>query len=88
MNAPSSITVGCFVDAVVVARDRAGADVDVLADGRVAQIRQVVGLRPAPERRLLQLDEVADVRLSPTSDSRPEVRERTELRAAARRASR
>ena len=41
MNAPSSMVVWCFVDAVVVARDRAGADVDVLADRRVAEIGQV-----------------------------------------------
>ena len=52
-----------LVRAVVVAGDRAGADVDLLADRRVAEVRQVVGLRPAPERRLLQLDEVADVRV-------------------------
>ena len=55
--------VGCLRGAVVVARDRAGADVDVLADRRVAEVREMIRLRPSSERRLLQLDEVADVRV-------------------------
>ena len=45
MNAPSSMTVWCFFCAVVVAGDRAGADVDVGADRRVAEVRQVIRLR-------------------------------------------
>ena len=57
------MTVGCFADAVVVAGDRAGADVDLLANRRVAEIGEVVGLRAAAERRVLELDEVADVRV-------------------------
>ena len=87
MNAPSSITVGCFVRAVVVARDRAGADVDVLADGRVAEVGEMIRLRPAAERRLLQLDEVADVRAFADVRSRPQVRERTDAARRSRRAS-
>ena len=67
--------------AVVVAGDGAGADVDLLADRRVAEIGEVVGLRPAAERRLLQLDEVADVRVLADVRVRPEVRERARLRA-------
>ena len=51
-----------LVDPVVVARDRARADVHLLADRRVAEVGQVAGLRPAPEPGLLQLDEVADAR--------------------------
>src|SRR5207342_2588918 len=38
---------------VVVTGDDAGADVDAVADGRVAEVRQVVRLRPRAERRLL-----------------------------------
>src|SRR5574340_1137631 len=49
--------------AVVVARDRARADVHALADDRVAEIREVVRLRSPAERGLLQLDEVPDVRV-------------------------
>ena len=45
MKAPSSITVCVLVLAVVVAGDGARADVDLGADRRVAEIRQVVGLR-------------------------------------------
>ena len=51
MNAPSSITVWCLARAVVVAGDRAGADVHLLADRRVAEVRQVVRLRALAERR-------------------------------------
>src|SRR5439155_8522 len=38
-------------DAVVVARDRAGADVDVGAHGRVADVGDVRHLRPATDAR-------------------------------------
>src|SRR5437588_7834667 len=49
-----------FFLAVVVARDRSGADVHVRADGRVAEIRQMHRLRSRPEHCFLELDEVAD----------------------------
>ena len=49
MNAPSSIVVGCFVDAVVVAGDRAGADVDVRADR--SRRRDTPGASPSSRRR-------------------------------------
>ena len=61
-----------LLDAVVVAGNGAGADVDALADRRVAEVRQMIGLGLRPERRLLQLDEVADVRVRrppPTPDA-------------------
>ena len=74
--------------AVVVAGDRAGADVDLLADHRVAEIGEVVGLRAAAERGLLQLDEVADVRVLADVRLRPDVRERPELARRGRRANR
>src|SRR3954447_17531340 len=51
-----------LVRAVVVAGDGAGADVAALADHRVAQVGEVIRLAALPERRVLQLHEVADVR--------------------------
>src|SRR3546814_20816075 len=33
-----------FIDAVVIAGNRARADIDALADGRVANVREMVGL--------------------------------------------
>ena len=63
---------------VVIAGNRAGADVHLLADRRVAQVGQVVGLRPAPEPRLLQLDEVADARARANLRVRADVRERAD----------
>src|SRR5262245_40114514 len=52
-----------LVDAVVVAGDGAGADVDARPDRGVAEVAQVLGLRARAELRLLELDEVADPRL-------------------------
>src|SRR5690606_6704634 len=52
---------GGLVHAVVVAGDGAGADVDLRADARVAQVGEVVGLAARAERRVLGLDEIADV---------------------------
>ncbi len=51
-----------LLDAVVVAGDGSGADVDSGADFGVAEIGQVVGLRSLAELDLLGLDKVADVR--------------------------
>ena len=51
-----------LVHAVVVAGDRARADVDAFADLRVAQIGEMVRLRTFAQLRFLGLDEVADVR--------------------------
>src|SRR3990170_1993184 len=48
-------------DAVVVAGDGARADVRPLADGRVPEVADVVGLDPATDGGLLDLDEVPDV---------------------------
>src|SRR5205814_2322571 len=62
-----------LVEAVVVARDRTGADVRTGADRRVAKIREVVGLRPLAQPGLLELDEVADV------CARPHVRLRAQM---------
>src|SRR5450432_1573775 len=64
--------------AIVIARDRAGADVDTRADDGVPQIAEVVGLAAPPQHRLLELDEVADVRLGPDVGAGPEARERSD----------
>ena len=54
---------GCrpLVHAIVVAGDRAGADVHVGADGRVADVGEVIRLAAIRDGGLLQLDEIADV---------------------------
>ena len=65
-----------LVGAVVVAGDRAGADVDVAADRGVAKIGQVVGLRAVADLGGLGLDEVADVDLVCQPGSRPQARVR------------
>src|SRR5215510_8872421 len=50
-----------LVRAVIIARDRAGADVDPAADRRIADVGQVVRLRAGADLARLDLDEVADV---------------------------
>ena len=67
-----------FLLAVVVARNRAGADVGFRADYRVAKIRKVIGFCRLPDARLLQLDEVADMRIAPDLRPGPDVRERSQ----------
>ena len=42
-----------FVLAVVIAGDRAGADIGIFADRRVAEIGQMAGFRASSERRFL-----------------------------------
>src|ERR1035437_2290366 len=70
-----------LLHAVVVARDRAGADVHTCADRGVAEIRQVHRLRSGPEHGLLQLDEIADARLLADVRFVSEMRERPDARA-------
>src|SRR3954447_4414414 len=50
-----------LVKAVIIAGDRAGADVRLRADLAVAEIAQVVGLGAPPDPGRLHLDEVADM---------------------------
>jgi len=83
MNAPAPISVRHFVRAVVVAGDGAGADVDLLADGGIAEIGEVVGLGAAPEFRLLHLDEIADVHVLVEPRLGPQPRERAHDRTRA-----
>ena len=52
-----------LVDAVVVAGDGSGADVDSVADDGVTEVVQVVRLGALAEGQLLGLDEVSDVRV-------------------------
>ena len=49
--------------AVVVTRDGAGADVGMIADLRIAQVRQVIGFRARTQARILQFHEIADPRI-------------------------
>jgi len=50
-----------FVHAVVIAGDGAGADVDLLAHGAVADVGEVVDLAAVVHLAVLDLDEVADM---------------------------
>src|SRR5882672_1943773 len=59
-------------DAVVIAGDGAGADVDALAELRVANVAQVVRLRLWAEAARLHLDEVADMHLLREARPRPQ----------------
>src|SRR5690606_27094230 len=70
-----------LVRAVVVARDRAGSDVHIRADGRVADVAQVVDLAAGGDVGLLRLDEVADLHALGEPRARPNPRERPELAA-------
>src|SRR4029079_7343128 len=67
----------------VAAEDGACADVRVLADEAVTEVREMVRLGPAVEARLLRLDEVADVRLLADVTRGAEMREGPDLRAGA-----
>ena len=72
-----------LVHAVVVAGDRAGADVDLLADRRVAEIRR--GDWPSTRARALVFfssTKLPTCASSPTSRLGPEVRERADSGAA------
>ena len=70
MKAPSPIIVLIFEEAVIIAGDRARADIGAGADLGVAEIGQVVGLGALAEPRLLDLDEIADLGASRRSPRR------------------
>ena len=65
-----------LVKAVVIAGDRAGADIGAGADVAVAEIGEVVGLGPGAEPGRLDLDEIADmhVALEHRAGTQPRVR--------------
>src|SRR5690606_37045946 len=73
-----------LVRAVVVARDRARADVDAAAEGRVADVAQVIHLGAGRSPAVLHLDEVADLHLRVELRARPDAGEGTDLAARAR----
>ena len=69
-----------LVDAVVVAGDRAGADVDVRANIGIADVRQVRGLRAFAEDGLFRLDEIADLHVSSEFGAGTQMRVRPDCR--------
>ena len=72
-----------LVRAVVVARDRARADVHVAPDRRIADVGQVVGLRPRRDVARLHLDEIADVNVFRETRAGPYARVRADAAALA-----
>src|SRR3546814_65516 len=69
-----------FIDAVVIAGNRARADIDALADGRVANVREMVGLGCAAQRAFLDLDKIAHMRARPDVGPRTQARIRPDTR--------
>src|SRR3546814_13193928 len=63
-----------FEIAVIIAGDRARADIGPRTDADVAQIGQVVGLGALADLGLLGLDEIADLRLLAQDVARPKTR--------------
>ena len=70
-----------LVGAVVVGHDGAGADIDALAEARIAHVGQVVRFRGGTEARVLHLDEVADVHSAAQGGGRAQARERPDVAA-------
>ena len=66
-----------FAQAIVIARDGAGADVGTIADLGIAQIGQMIGFRSRAEASVLQLHEVADARIFADAVPLPQARERS-----------
>src|SRR5215467_12176249 len=48
-------------NAIVIAGDRAGADIGAGPDGCIADVAQMIGLGASLDHRLLDLDEISDV---------------------------
>src|SRR5581483_7793876 len=74
-----------FVDAVVVAGDRPGADVHAGTDAGVAEIGQMVRLGAFADRAVLHFDEVADMRATRDFGAGAQSRERADRAVAVRR---
>src|SRR3990170_6549748 len=72
-----------LVEAVIVAGDGAGADVSAGADACVADISEVVNLGALADLRLLDLDEIADMRILCERGTWPQARERSDRRPLA-----
>src|SRR5690606_38484323 len=72
-----------LVGAVIVAGDGAGAEVDVAAHRRIADIGQMVGLGGFADCARLGLDEVADVHLRRQLRAGPDARIRSDAATGA-----
>ena len=70
-----------FVNAVIIAGDRAGADIGPRADLAVADIGEVIGLGPGAEPGRLDLDEIADMDVLLEDRSRAQPGKRADERA-------
>ena len=70
-----------FVNAVVIAGDRAGADIGARADVAVADIGEVIGLGSGAEPGGLDLDEIADMDLLFEDRARAQPGKRADPRA-------
>src|SRR5690606_27640572 len=67
-----------LAETVVVAGDRAGADIGFGTDAGIADIGQVIDLGAGLDARLLHLDEIADMRLRPDLGARTQPRVRAD----------
>src|SRR5205807_3155667 len=70
-----------LVDAVIIARNRAGSHVHARADVSIAEIAKMVCLRPLPQFDLLGLHKIAHVRAFSDLAARTQVRVRTDDRS-------
>ena len=61
-----------LVRAIVVAGNRAGTDIDVAADGRVADVRKMINLAALADCTRLDLDEIADMNIIGEHRCRPD----------------
>ncbi len=64
-----------LVRPVEIAGDGAGADIGALADGRIAEIGEVIGLGLRRDGRAVHLDEIADMDLLADAALRPDAGE-------------
>jgi hypothetical protein len=62
-----------FAEAVIVAENRTGTDVAVLANGRISDVLQVGQLAAGSDHSLLCLDKVADAHTLLQHSPRPQV---------------
>src|SRR5207244_11130785 len=65
-----------LVSAVVIAGDRAGADVHALADPGIAEVAEMIRLGALPQLGFFHLDEIADLGRATDHRPRPQVGER------------
>src|SRR5581483_10122291 len=72
-----------LLEAVVVARDRAGANVGAGTDRAVAQIGEVIGFDAGLEARVLHLDEIADMHIAAEVGAGTQARKGTDARTVA-----